>query len=106
MKSFVFSRSVLKKPTARLRELGIVLPDSKQPVGIYVNVCVVGNRLLFSGHGPWVNGKPITGKLGENVSISEGQQAAYQVGLGILASIVGEGVELDRLSLIKAFGMV
>ncbi len=90
----------------RLKQLGIVLPKPKEPVGLYVSTLVVGNRLLISGHGPWLDGKPVTGKLGADMSTFDGHKAAYQVGLGMLASIESE-IGLDKVvRLVRTFGMV
>ncbi len=52
----------------RLQASGLVLPEPKEAVGMYDSVFVNGNRLLVSGHGPWVNGKPICGKVGSSGS--------------------------------------
>lgn len=90
----------------KLQLLGITLPEPKTPVGLYVNALEVENRLLFSGHGPWVDGKPITGCVGAELSVADGAAAARQVGLGILASVEAS-VGLDRIArLVRVFGMV
>ncbi len=90
----------------KLKQLNIVLPEPKKPVGLYTSALVVGNRLLVSGHGPWVKGEPITGKLGADMSIEAGRNAAYHVGLGVLSSIESE-IGLNKVvRLVKTFGMV
>ncbi len=90
----------------RLRALGIRLPAPKQPVALYKPGSIDGNRYYFSGHGPWVDGLPIVGKLGASMTVSEGAQAAYHVGLGILSTLDAE-VGLERIEkLYRAFGMV
>ncbi len=90
----------------RLRALGIVLPEPKEPVGIYKSLIVIGNRLLVSGHGPWIKGEPITGKLGADMSVEQGRNAAYHVGLGMLSTIEHECGLNKVVSLVKTFGMV
>lgn len=93
-------------PKQKLAVLGFTLPEVKSPVGLYVNVTIIGNRLLFAGHGPWVDGKPIIGRLGDDMTIHDGFLAAREVGLGVLASIEAT-VGLRRIDrLVKAFGMV
>jgi len=94
----------------QLAARGITLPEPKKAVGLYVSTLVIDgwfkSRLLVSGHGPWVDGKPIIGKLGKTMSIIDGRYAARQVGLGMLASIEAE-VGLDRVvGIVKALGMV
>ena len=90
----------------RLTKLGIVLPPPPKPVGMYKSAIAVGNRLLVSGHGPWVDGKPIKGKLGADMDVDGGKYAARHVGLGILATIENN-VGLERVEqLVKTLGMV
>lgn len=90
---------------------GIELPDPKEAVGLYRSTVVLeglfSSRLLVSGHGPWVNASTaIKGKLGRDLFVVLGQDAARHVGLGILASIDAD-VGLDRvIRIVKAFGMV
>lgn len=95
----------------QLEKQGIVLPPPKLAVGIYAATRVVEglfhSRLVVSGHGPWVDEEtPILGKLGELLTIREGQEAARLVGLGILSTIDAE-VGLGRvIGIVKALGMV
>ena len=78
-------------------KLGIILPPPPKPVGLYRPAVTYDERLLFiSGHGPWIEGKPITGKLGAKCGISRGQFAAYHVALGVLSNIQAT-VGLDRV---------
>lgn len=72
---------------ARLESLGLVLPEPKEAVGNYKACAAQGKLLFVSGHGPWVEGSPIVGKVGSTLSAEEGQYAAQHVALGILASI-------------------
>ena len=71
----------------RLESLGLVLPKPKEAVGNYKACAAQGKLLFVSGHGPWVEGSPIVGKVGSTLSAEEGQYAAQHVALGILASI-------------------
>src|SRR6187549_2398712 len=73
--------------SSRLSELGIVLPAPPTPLGAYVRSCDAGNLLFLSGMLPVVNRKlPISGRLGENLSVKEGQEAARIASLNALAA--------------------
>lgn len=72
---------------AKLAELGLVLPEPAAPVAAYVPVVVAGGLAHVSGQLPFVGGKLVTGRLGEDVSLDEGTRAAQACGLMILAQI-------------------
>src|SRR6267378_2489177 len=73
-------------PSSRLSELGIVLPTPPAPLGDYVESSDTGNMLFLSGTLPVMNGKlAIAGRLGENLSVKEGQEAARIASLNALA---------------------
>jgi len=73
--------------SSRLGELGIVLPAPPTPLGAYVEASDTGNLLFLSGTLPVVNRKlAISGRLGENLSIKEGQEAARIAALNALAA--------------------
>jgi enamine deaminase RidA (YjgF/YER057c/UK114 family) len=91
-------RTVVKTPSARLSDLGIVLPAPPMPLGAYVETSDTGNLLFLSGILPVVNGKlPITGRLGENLSVKEGQDATRIASLNALAAAKQHLGSLDRL---------
>ena len=100
-------RSV-QSPEDRLRELNITLPPSPQPVAVYVPAVRVGDMLFTSGHGPRrTDGTFIQGKVGRDLSIQEGYDAARLVGLNTLATIRSKLGSLDRVvRLVKVLGMV
>ena len=77
---------------ARLNELGIVLPEAAAPVASYVPVVVHGGAAHVSGQLPFVGGALKTGRLGEDVSLEEGMEAARACGLMILAQLKAAGV--------------
>jgi len=71
---------------ARLAELGITLPQPQPPVATYVPFVVTGNLVVISGQLPIADGKlAYSGKLGAGVSVEDGQAAARQCFLNILA---------------------
>ncbi|GAB7535565.1 RidA family protein [Burkholderia sp. 3C] len=82
--------------TARLSELGIVLPAPIQPLGSYRSVSVVGNQAFVSGLGPFENGKPVVGVVGNDISLDRAQEAARLTMLMILACL-HEQCDLDRV---------
>ena len=70
----------------RLAELGVALPQTQPPVANYLPFVVAGGLVYVSGQLPMENGAPIArGKLGREVSLEEGQRAARQCLLNILA---------------------
>jgi enamine deaminase RidA (YjgF/YER057c/UK114 family) len=95
-------------PEARLRELGITLPDPQQPFATLVPAVRSGNTLFTSGHGvPRGSDVRSTGKLGADMTPEEGQAAARAVGLNILATVRNELGSLDNVvRLVKTLGMV
>jgi len=92
---------------ARLKELGIVLPELPKPVANYVPYRLVGNVLYLSGQGPRENGVSLTGKLGADISLEEGYRRARIVGLGLLSAMRDAMGSLDRVDyVVKLLGMV
>lgn len=85
-------------PSSRLDELGISLPAAPTPLGTYVESSEAGGLLYLSGMLPVVNGKlPISGRLGENLSVKEGQEAARIASLNALAVARQHLGDLGRL---------
>jgi enamine deaminase RidA (YjgF/YER057c/UK114 family) len=92
----------------KLKELGIILPESPKPLANYVRAVRTGNLLFVSGHGPYNDGKTlISGKLGKEVTIEEGYKTARNVALNCLASIRAALGSLDKVKrVVKLLGMV
>ena len=92
------NKPVASSPSSRISELGIVLPASPTPLGAYVESSDTGNLLFLSGTLPVVNRKlAISGRLGENLSVKEGQEAARIASLNALAAAKQHLGSLDRL---------
>jgi len=92
---------------ARLRELGIALPEPPRPVANYVRAVRTGNLLFLSGHGPLPGPGRARGKVGRDLSVEEAYQVAREVGLNLLASARAELGSLDRIRrVVKVLGMV
>jgi enamine deaminase RidA (YjgF/YER057c/UK114 family) len=96
-----------QSPEERLRELKIELPTLGKPVG-YVPAVRVDNLLYVSGYEPRkADGSSIVGKLGRDLDVNEGAQAARQVALLMLSVVRAELGSLDKVvRLVKTFGMV
>jgi len=91
-------KPVAGSPNSRLRELGIVLPAPPTPLGAYEESSDAGSLLFLSGTLPVVNGKlAIAGRLGENLSVQQGQEAARIASLNALAAAKQHLGDLDRL---------
>src|SRR6266487_924097 len=82
----------------RLDKLGIVLPAPPTPLGTYVESSDTGDLLFLSGMLPVVNRRlSISGRLGENLSVKEGGEAARIASLNALAAAKQHLGDLDRL---------
>ena len=92
----------------KLKEMGIVLPESPKPLANYVRAVRTGNLLFVSGHGPYNDGKAIlVGKLGKDVTIEEGYKTARNVAVNCLSSIRASLGSLDKVKrVVKLLGMV
>ena len=70
----------------RIKKLDIILPQAKPPVGSYVATKITGNLLFISGQiSIDENGKLIKGKVGEDLSVDDGYNAAKRCGLSIVS---------------------
>ena len=70
----------------RIKELDIILPQAKPPVGSYVATKITGNLLFISGQiSIDENGKLIKGKVGKDLSVDDGYNAAKRCGLSIVS---------------------
>jgi len=92
---------------ARIAELGLQLPEIT-PQGVYRPVSVAGNMAYTSGHPPLrPDGSMVKGRVGEDLDVEEGYQAAKLTGLAILASLRAELGSLDRVRrVVKVLGLV
>ncbi|MBP1674208.1 MAG: RidA family protein [Bacteroidetes bacterium] len=95
-------------PESRIKELGLELPPAPRPMGVYKPVLLIGNFLYVSGQGPLKpDGTLIKGKVGKELSLEEGKQAARQAGLAMLSSIKASIGDLNKVKrLVKTLGMV
>ncbi len=83
----------------KIKSLGIVLPSVPEPVANYVPAVITGNLLYTSGLGPAADseGKVMTGRIGRNLTVDEGYEAARLTGINALSRIKGTLGDLDRI---------
>ena len=93
---------------AKLAELKLELPPAPQAVGLYRLAVEAGGLLYLSGHGPRrADGSLIKGRVGADLDVPAGYQAARQTGLTMLATLRTHCGSLDRIArLVKTFGLV
>lgn len=92
----------------RLQELGWTLPPPQTPVANYVRAVRTGSLLFLAGHLPVRDGQVVyRGKLGRDMDVETGYQAAQLVMLNCLATLKDELGDLDRVKrIVKLLGMV
>ena len=95
-------------PETKLQELGIELSTPSSPVANYVNTVQSGNLLFISGKGPLKNdGKYIKGKLGYDLTIDQGYEAARATGINLISTIKSAIGDLKNVKqIIRVNGMV
>ena len=86
------------KPEENLKKFNINLPNAPDPVGSYVASKIVGNLIYISGQVSFnIDGKLIKGKLGKEISLEQGQEAAKFCALNILAQLKNKCGSLDKV---------
>lgn len=93
---------------ARLKALDLVLPEAKEALGSYVPYLHLNGQLVVSGQLPVKDGQvAVAGKLGAEVDVSQGQQAARLCAINILAQAKAALRDLDRIvQLLRLNGFV
>ncbi|WP_421783771.1 RidA family protein [Kiloniella litopenaei] len=91
---------------ARLKELGIEVPQPAKAVANYVGYVTSGNTVFVSGQITAKDGEILyKGKLGDNMSVEEGQEAARLCGINIIAQLyAATDGNLDRVKRIVKLG--
>lgn len=88
-----------------LQELGLELPQAAAPVAAYVPVVEAGGLLHISGQLPFRDGKVVTGRLGEDVDLETGQDAAQRCALMLVAQIKAHLGHFGRVVRIVKLGV-
>jgi enamine deaminase RidA (YjgF/YER057c/UK114 family) len=88
-----------------LRTLGIALPQPAAPVANYIGTNMVGSLLIVSGQIPFKDGKvAFTGKLGQGVTLEQGQEAARLCFINLVAQVKAVVGDLDRVKRVVRLG--
>ncbi|MEQ9300741.1 MAG: RidA family protein [Cyclobacteriaceae bacterium] len=93
---------------SKLKELGIELMETPPPMANYVNAVRTGNLIFLAGKGPRkADGTYITGKLGSDLTVEEGYEAARLVAIAQLSVLKTELGDLNKVKrIVKVLGMV
>jgi enamine deaminase RidA (YjgF/YER057c/UK114 family) len=92
----------------KLKDLGITLMQPSKPIANYVKAVRTGNLVFLSGHGPVkADGTYVTGKVGEDLTIEQGYEAAKLTGIGLLSTLKAEIGDFNKVKrVVKVLGMV
>jgi enamine deaminase RidA (YjgF/YER057c/UK114 family) len=92
----------------KLKELGIELITPAKPIANYVKAVRVGNLIFLSGHGPTkADGSNITGKVGQDLTIEQGYEAAKVTAIGLISTLKAELGDLSKvIRVVKVNGWV
>jgi enamine deaminase RidA (YjgF/YER057c/UK114 family) len=93
---------------SKLAELGYTLPIPPEPIGNYLAASRSGSIMWMAGVGSnRADGSRISGKLGADLTVEQGYEAAHWCALNLLARMKVELGDLDRVTgILKVFGMV
>lgn len=86
-------------PEQALEAAGLTLPPPHPTVANYVLTVRTGSLVFVSGHGPFVEGRAAhTGKVGADLTVEKGQEAARAVMMNMLTTLKAELGELSRIA--------
>jgi enamine deaminase RidA (YjgF/YER057c/UK114 family) len=88
-----------------LQELGLTLPQAAAPIAAYVPVVEAGGLVHVSGQLPFRDGAVITGRLGDGVSVEDGQVAAQACALMVVAQVKAHLGNLQRVTRVVKLGV-
>jgi len=93
---------------AKLKEMGLELPEPPNPMASYVRAVKSGNLLFISGQIPFVKGViKYKGKLGSHLTVEEGYEAARVCALNVLSIVKAEVGDLEKIErIVKLTGYV
>ena len=105
---FAAANCLAQSPEERLAKMNIVLNKPAEPIASYVHVVRVGNLFFLSGKGPQQpGGEYIKGKLGADLTIEQGYEAARLTAINQLAVLKGALGELSKVKrIVKVNGYV
>ncbi|WP_085808696.1 RidA family protein [Sphingomonas sp. TZW2008] len=88
-----------------LEELGLALPQAAAPVATYVPAVEAGGLLHVSGQLPFRDGKVVTGRLGDDLDVAAGQEAAKLCALMVVAQVKAALGDLTRVGRVVKLGV-
>ncbi|MEO9969605.1 MAG: RidA family protein [Hyphomonadaceae bacterium] len=91
-------------PESRLEDLGISLPPPMEAVANYVPFVISGNQLFVSGQISSGADGLVLGRLGEDMTVEQGQAAARLCGINLIAQCKAALGDLSRLSRVVKLG--
>lgn len=99
---------MIKKHSEKIKKMELILPPAPKPAGVYRPTLVIDQFLYVSGQGPVNNdGSYIIGKVGSDLNKEQAKEAARQVGLTMLSTIISHYGDIDNIKrVVKVFGMV
>jgi enamine deaminase RidA (YjgF/YER057c/UK114 family) len=115
MKKFVFPFMLFiqvigyaQSPEEKVLQMGITLPVAPNPAANYVNAVRTGNLIFLAGKGPGMpDGKYMTGKVGVDLTVEQGYEAAKYVAINQIAVLKQELGELSKVKrIVKVLGMI
>lgn len=89
----------------KLEELGLTLPKAAAPVATYVPAVEAGGLLHVSGQLPFRDGKVVTGRLGDDLDVAAGQDAAKLSALMVVAQVKAALGDLSRVARVVKLGV-
>jgi len=110
--AFTFSYSAFAQgtynPEQKLKDMGIEIKKKEPVTSKIVSAVRTGNLVFLSGHGPTrPDGTNVVGKLGADLTIEQGQEAARFTGIQLLTSLKAEIGDLNKVKrIVKVLGMV
>ncbi|MEJ8817367.1 RidA family protein [Lacibacter sp. H407] len=93
----------------KIKQLGLELPPVSKPIANYVKYVRTGNLIFLAGHGPSkTDGTNVTGKVGKELSIEQGYEAAKIAALSLIATLKDAlGGDLSKVKrIVKVNGYV
>ena len=95
----------MTSPEDKLKELGLILPEAAAPVANYVPYVISGNMVFISGQIAKIGDKAIGGRLGEDLTVEQGQEAAKLSALNLIAQMKAAcGGDLSRVKRVVKLG--
>jgi enamine deaminase RidA (YjgF/YER057c/UK114 family) len=92
----------------KLKDLGITLITPTKPMANYVKAVRVSNLIFLAGHGPTgADGTNVTGKVGKDLSVEQGIEAARITAISLISTLKAEVGNLNKVKrIVKVNGWV